>query len=92
MSATRYETVLAALHAGVVIHAPDTAILEANDRARALLGIRDLYGRLATDPAWDFFEEDMSPMPLERFPVMQVLATQAAAAGTAHGGAPAVGP
>jgi diguanylate cyclase (GGDEF)-like protein len=75
MGATRYETVLAALSAGVVIHAPDTAIIEANERAKELLGIHDLHGRLATDPAWDFFDEDMSPLPIDQFPVVRVLAT-----------------
>ncbi len=72
---SRYEAVLAALKAGVVIHAADTEILEANERARELLGIRDLEGRLASDPGWVFLEADCSPMSLERFPVMQVLET-----------------
>lgn len=76
MAVSRYDTVLAALDAGVVIHGADTAILEANQRARELLGIRDLDGRLANDPAWTFYEVDMSPMTIERFPVMQVLANQ----------------
>jgi PAS domain S-box-containing protein len=69
----QYETVLAALHAGVVIHGPDSAILEANQRARSLLGLQDLEGRLATDPQWVFLEADHSPMALERFPVVQVI-------------------
>lgn len=73
----RYRTVLAALNAGVVVHAPDTTILEANERARRLLGIRDLDGRPATDPAWVFLEPDGSPMTLEHFPVMRVLASRA---------------
>lgn len=72
---TRYEAVLAALNAGVVIHGADTKILEANDRARVLLGIRHLEGRLASDPQWVFLEADRSLMPLSRFPVMQVLNT-----------------
>lgn len=72
---SRYEAVLAALRAGVVVHAANTEILEANERARVLLGIKDLEGRLATDPHWVFREADRSPMPLERFPVMQVLTT-----------------
>lgn len=75
MSATRYETVLAAIAAGVVIHAPDTSIIEANARAREMLGIHDLPGRVATDTAWDFFDEDMSPLPIESYPVVQVLAS-----------------
>jgi diguanylate cyclase (GGDEF)-like protein/PAS domain S-box-containing protein len=73
---SRYDAVLSAIDAGVVIHAADTEILEANDLARALLGIRDLEGRLATDPHWVFLESDRSPMTLERFPVMQVIASR----------------
>jgi diguanylate cyclase (GGDEF)-like protein/PAS domain S-box-containing protein len=71
----RYEAVLSALQTGVVIHAANTEILEANDRARALLGIHDLEGRLATDAQWVFLEADGSPMAVARFPVMQVIAT-----------------
>lgn len=74
---SRYDAVLAALKAGVVIHGADTAILEANDRARELLGLQDLEGKLATDPNWVFLESDGSLMALDRFPVMQVLASQA---------------
>lgn len=75
MSPTRYETVLAALDAGVVVHAPDTTILEANPKAHELLGLRHLDGRTATDPAWRFMEEDHSAMALERFPVVRVIAS-----------------
>ncbi len=72
----RYDAVLAALHAGVVIHGPDSAILEANDRARSLLGLQDLEGRMATDAQWVFLEADHSLMALERFPVVQVISTR----------------
>lgn len=72
---SRFDAVMDALEAGVVIHAADTSILEANARARDFLGITDLEGRMATDPAWQFLEVDLTPMTLERFPVMQVLAT-----------------
>jgi PAS domain-containing protein len=58
----RYDALLTALHAGVVIHGPDSAILEANNRARERLGLRDLEGRLASDPQWQFLEIDHSPM------------------------------
>jgi diguanylate cyclase (GGDEF)-like protein/PAS domain S-box-containing protein len=72
---SRYDAVLSALDAGVVIHAASTEIVDANEQARALLGLQDLEGRLATDPQWVFLEADHSPMTLERFPVMQVIAT-----------------
>lgn len=63
----------AALDAGVVIHAADSTIVDANKRARELLGINDLEGRLASDPTWVFMEADGSPMATERFPVVQVM-------------------
>ena len=70
---SRSEAVFAALNAGVVIHAADSAILDANERARSLLGIHDLEGRLATDPQWVFMESDGSVMTTERFPVVQAI-------------------
>lgn len=72
----RYHTVLAALDAAVVIHAPDTSILDANNRARELLGITELDGRLATDPNWEFMDEELQALPLARFPVLQILSGQ----------------
>jgi len=74
---SRYETVLAGLDAGVVVHAADTSIIEANGRARTLLGMQDLDGRLASDPQWEFLESDGSAMSVDRFPVMQVIESQA---------------
>lgn len=73
---SRYDAVLAALNAGVVVHAADTRILDANARAHELLGLTELEGRLVTDPHWVFLEDDHSPMRMERFPVMQVIASQ----------------
>lgn len=70
---SRSEAVFAALNAGVVIHAADSTILDANERARNLLGIQDLEGRLATDPQWVFMDSDRSPMSHDRFPVVQVM-------------------
>jgi diguanylate cyclase (GGDEF)-like protein/PAS domain S-box-containing protein len=70
---SRYDAVLAALNAGVVVHAADTTIVDANQRARDLLGLHDLEGRLVSDPQWVFLEVDQTPMVVERFPVLQVL-------------------
>ena len=72
---SRYDAVMECLSAGVVIHDATSAIIDANQRARDLLGIQVLEGRLATDPAWVFLEADHSSMPLARFPVMQVIAS-----------------
>ncbi len=64
------------LHAGVVVHAPDTSILLANDQACVLLGLSldQMTGKTAVDPAWRFVRDDGTPMPLEEYPVERVLA------------------
>jgi two-component system, cell cycle sensor histidine kinase and response regulator CckA len=67
------------LNAGVVIHAPDTSIILANERAAVLLGmtVGQMTGKTAIDPSWCFLREDGSPMPLVESPVNQVLSTKA---------------
>ena len=67
------------LHAGVVVHAPDTHILLANQQASVLLGltINQMLGKTAIDPDWSFLREDGTPMPLGEFPVNRVLQSQA---------------
>jgi PAS domain S-box-containing protein len=71
---------LAALHSGVVQHAPDGRVLDANPAACRILGLslEQMQNKAATDPAWTFMEEDGRPMREERHPVRQVLATGAA--------------
>lgn len=66
------------LHAGVVVHAPDTRILLANEQAALLLGLSvdQMMGRTAIDPAWGFVREDYSTMPLEEYPVNLVITTR----------------
>jgi len=75
----RLRALLANLHAGVVIHAPDTQVLDANPSACRILGLTldQLRGRVAVDPRWGFIEEDGTPMPLERYPVNAALAQRA---------------
>jgi PAS domain S-box-containing protein len=67
------------LQTGVVVHAPDTRILLANERASVLLGltIDQMMGKAAIDPSWRFIRDDESPMPLEEYPVNQVISEQA---------------
>ncbi len=64
------------IHAGVVVHAPDTRILMANEHASRILGlsIEQMIGKTAIDPAWRFLREDEAPMPHEEYPVARVLA------------------
>ena len=66
------------LQTGVVVHAPDTRILLANERASVLLGLTtdQMMGKAAIDPSWRFMRDDESPMPLEEYPVNQVILRQ----------------
>jgi PAS domain S-box-containing protein len=66
------------MFAGIVLHAADTSILMANDRASILLGLsqEQMMGKAAIDPAWRFVREDGSTMPLDEYPVNQVISTQ----------------
>jgi PAS domain S-box-containing protein len=73
----RYRSLVENLSAGVVVHAPDTHITFANPRACELLGrtLDQLGGKTAMDPYWRFLREDGSTMPIEEFPVEQVVTT-----------------
>ncbi len=66
------------LHAGVVVHAPDTHIILANEQASVLLGLTvdQMMGKASVDPAWRFVHEDGSTLPLEEYPVNQVISRQ----------------
>ena len=72
-----YRALIDNLHAGLVVHGPDTGILLCNGTAADLLGLsmEQMTGKMAIDPAWCFTAADGSPMPLEDYPVNQVLAT-----------------
>jgi PAS domain S-box-containing protein/putative nucleotidyltransferase with HDIG domain len=65
------------LPVGVVVHAPDTRILLCNPEAVQFLGLssNQLLGKDARDPDWRFVREDGTLMPVEEYPVNQVLTT-----------------
>ncbi len=65
------------LHAGVVVHTPDSAIVLANDQASKFLGLShdQLMGKTGIDEAWCFLHTDETPMPVKEYPVNRVLAT-----------------
>ena len=75
-SEQKSRSLLAALRSGVVVHAPDTRVLDANPSACRILGLTldQMRGKVAIDPSWAFLEEDGTPMAAARFPVHQVLA------------------
>ncbi|MEG4401470.1 MULTISPECIES: PAS domain S-box protein [unclassified Microcoleus] len=77
VSEARYRQLIDNLNAGFVIHAIDTSIQLCNETAGELLGLSmdQMLGKTAISPAWHFVREDGSVMPLEEYPVNQVLST-----------------
>jgi len=73
-----YRELIEHLHVGVVIHAPDTSILLSNEQAAEMLGIAtsQMSGKADKDSVWSFVREDGSPLPIDEYPVNQVLATR----------------
>jgi len=74
-SERRYHGLLDHLDAGIVVHAADSSIIMANPKAQELLGLSEeqLTGALGIDPQWKFLLDDLSPMPLEDYPVNKIL-------------------
>ncbi len=72
----RLQALLDNISSGVIVHGPDTHIIDANPAACRVTGLTldQMRGKVAIDPYWCFLEEDGSAMPLARFPVPQVLA------------------
>lgn len=65
------------LPVGIVVHTPDTQIILCNPEASRLLGMscEQMLGKDAGEQASSFVREDGTPMPLDEFPVKQVVAT-----------------
>jgi two-component system, cell cycle sensor histidine kinase and response regulator CckA len=60
-----------------VVHGPDSEVLFCNPMASTLLGLTEeqMRGRTAADPGWRFLREDGAALPLEEYPVNQVLSS-----------------
>jgi PAS domain S-box-containing protein len=74
----RYRGILNNLEAGVVLHHPDTSIHISNAKASELLGLSEdqMKGKLAIDPQWKFIYEDGNPVPLENYPVNEIMTSK----------------
>lgn len=79
-SEERYRGLLNNLDTGIVVHASDTSIIVSNLKSSELLGLSDdqMKGKMAISPAWKFLNEDNSAMPIEKYPVNQILTTKQA--------------
>lgn len=77
-SESRLRGLIENLDAGVVVHAPDTAIVLYNDKARQLLDLeqKEIMGLTASDPVWQFIDENHAVLSGEAFPVNQIIRTK----------------
>ncbi|MBL1208408.1 PAS domain S-box protein [Geminocystis sp. GBBB08] len=77
-SEAKYRHLIEYLHAGVVVHTEDSSIILCNAMACDLLGLtsEQMLGKSKIDPIWHFFLENGDIMPVECYPVHQVLKTQ----------------
>jgi PAS domain S-box-containing protein len=76
----QFRSLLHSIGAAVVVHGADTQIIASNSIAQDLFGMSEqqILGKVATDPTWHFLREDGSDMPLDEYPVNQVLASKSA--------------
>ncbi|MEN3325157.1 PAS domain S-box protein [Mariniflexile soesokkakense] len=80
------------LKSGIVVHAPNTSIMYYNQRAAEILNSRydDLTGKQIFDYPWEFLREDGSILPIEEYPVKQIIEHKSAIKnmiiGMAHSG------
>ncbi|MFA6506381.1 MAG: ATP-binding protein [Treponemataceae bacterium] len=77
LSESKYRLLLWNIHVAVVVHDPDGRILMGNPLAQELLGLPEgrMIGIGTADPAWYFFREDGTKMPVEEYPATKVLAS-----------------
>jgi PAS domain S-box-containing protein len=74
----KYRTLIQKIQAAIIVYGSDTRILTSNSMAQELLGLseKQLLGKSVTDFAWQFFLEDGTTTPMEKFPVSMVLASR----------------
>ncbi|NOU17527.1 MAG: PAS domain S-box protein [Bacteroidales bacterium] len=77
-SEQKYRSLIQKIQTAIIVHGGNTQIITCNVKAQELLGLTEdqLWGKTAIDPAWHFFREDMSIMPLEEYPVNRVMASR----------------
>lgn len=76
-SEERYQTVIAAMHEGIVLQDAEGRIQTCNASAERILGltIDQMCGRTSLDPRWRSVREDGSPFPGDEHPAMVTLHT-----------------
>ncbi|MDP9048448.1 MAG: PAS domain-containing sensor histidine kinase, partial [Bacteroidota bacterium] len=76
-SALKYDTVMSALHEGIIIQDADGVVQSANHSAEGLIGmtIHQMCGLTSMDANWGAVYEDGRPMAGEEHPAMRALKT-----------------
>jgi len=76
-SEQKYFKLIENLHAGVVVHSPDSSIMFSNSEASELLGLsqNQLKGRVAIDTDWYFMDEHGKKLAMEEYPVVKVISS-----------------
>lgn len=83
----RYQTVVSALHEGVVAYSASGEIVACNPRAQELLGLSEdqMLGRTPMDPRWRPIREDGTPWDPDALPTSHALRTGEAQLGVVLG-------
>lgn len=76
-SEAHYKLLIDNLHAGVIVHAPDTSILLTNQEAAKLLGLLpdQMQNKKAGDIKWGMTNTEGEMLAVEDYPVVKVLET-----------------
>jgi len=74
-SEDKYRSLSENIQAGIIIHAPDTSIIQYNKEALNLLGLsyEQMTGKTAMNPMWHFVTHHGQEMHVNEYPVMRVL-------------------
>ncbi len=74
----RFRILMLNMEAGVIVHAPDTSIIQSNIRASEILGLSQdhLKGKKAVNNDWKVVNPDKSPLPFEEYPVNRIASSK----------------
>jgi PAS domain S-box-containing protein len=74
-SEERYRGLLNNIDVGVIVYAPDTSIILSNPKASELIGLstNQMKGKVAVNPVWRFVDENYKALPIENYPVSQII-------------------
>jgi PAS domain S-box-containing protein len=83
----KYRNLINNLHAGIVVHNPDSTILYSNPQAASLLGLTQdqLDGKDAYDPEWRFVDEHGDTLKPDEYPVSIVIESKQPVKGKVYG-------